>query len=153
MLGNIKRDIVAILWLNDNSKDTLLQSLTDFATYADIDHISKSTVKIIEHGEETAKSADTVLQWLNFKGNRRWLVIFDNVDRDYHAEIEDSQAYDIESFFPAADHDSILIITRLSHLEEFDAATQVTRIDRNQVLQILTNSSRLSQSSSDNSIL
>jgi len=135
----------AILWLNGNSKDTLLQSLAGFATYAGIDHISKSTVKITGHGEETAESADAVLQWLTFKGNRRWLVIFDNVDRDYHAEVEDSQAYDIESFFPAADHGSILITTRLPHLGEFGAATQVTRVDRDQALQILTNSSRLPQ--------
>jgi len=143
----------AILWLNGNSKDTLLQSLAGFATYAGIDHISKSTVKITGHGEETAESADAVLQWLTFKGNRRWLVIFDNVDRDYHAEVEDSQAYDMESFFPAADRGSILITTRLPHLGEFGAATQVTRVDRDQALQILTDSSRLPQSGPGKPIL
>jgi len=109
----------AIIWLNGNSKDTLLQSLAGFATYAGIDGISKSTVKVTGHGEETAQSADAVLRWLTFKGNRRWLVIFDNVDRDYHVEVEDSQAYDLESFFPAADHGSILITTRLPRLGEF----------------------------------
>lgn len=143
----------AILWLNGNSKDTLLQSLAGFATHAGIDHISKLIVKITRRSEETAKSADAVLQWLTFKGNRRWLVIFDNVDRDYHADVEDSQAYDLESFFPAADHGSILITTRLPHLGEFGAATQVTRVDGNQALQILTNSSRLPQSSPGNPIL
>ncbi len=80
----------AILWLDGNSKETLLQSLAGFATYAGIDGISKSIVKVIGHGEETAESADAVLRWLTFKGNRRWLVIFDNVDRDYHVEVEDS---------------------------------------------------------------
>jgi len=143
----------AILWLHGNNKDTLLQSLAGFATHAGIDGISKSTVKVAGHGEETAENADAVLRWLTFKGNCRWLVIFDNVDRDYHAEVEDSQAYDLESFFPAADHGSILITTRLAHLGEFGAATQVTRVDGDQALQILTNSSRLPQSSPGNPIL
>ena len=143
----------AILWLNDNSKDTLLQSLASFATHANINHILKLIVKIIRRSEETAKSANVVFQWLTFKENRRWLVIFDNVDRDYHADVKDSQTYDLEFFFPAVDHDSILITTRLSHLEKFGTATQVTRIDGNQALQIHTNSSRLPQSSSGNSIL
>ncbi len=52
----------AMLWLNGNSKDTLLQSLAGFATYAGIDEISKSTVKITGHGEEIAESADAILQ-------------------------------------------------------------------------------------------
>ncbi|KAL9105022.1 MAG: hypothetical protein Q9163_000119 [Psora crenata] len=139
----------AILWLNGNSKDTLLQSFAGFATFAGIDGISKSTAKIPGHGKETAESADAILRWLTLKGNRQWLVIFDNVDRDYHAEVEDSQAYDLESFFPAADHGSILITTRLPHLGELGAATQVTSVDRDQALQILTKSSGLPPSSPD----
>lgn len=74
------------------------------------------------------------------------LVIFDNVDRDYPAEVEDIPAYDLESFFPAADLGSILITTRFPHLGESGAATQVTRVDKDQALQILTNTSRLPQS-------
>lgn len=143
----------AILWLNGNSKDTLLQSLARFTTYAGIDGISKSTVKIIGNGEEIEEKANAVRRWLALEGNRRWLVIFDNVDRDYHAEVEDSQAYDLESFFPATDHGSILITTRLPHLGEFGAATQVTRVDRDQALQILINNSCLPQSSPGNRIL
>ncbi len=143
----------AILWLNGNSKDTLLQSLAGFATYAGIDDVSKSTVNITGRGDETAESADGVLRWLTSKGDRRWLVIFNNVDRDYHTEVEDSQAYDLKSFFPATDHGSILITTRLAHLREFEAATQVMRVNGDQAVQILTNSSRLPQSSPGNPIL
>jgi len=120
-----------------------LQSLAGFATYIGIDGISKSTVKITGHGEETEEKANAVRRWLALEGNGRWLIIFNNVDRDYHTEVEDPQAYDLASFFPAADHGSILITTRLPYLREFEVATQVTRVDGDQALQILINTSRL----------
>lgn len=67
-----------------------------------------------------AEKAGAVLQWP---------VVFDNVDRDYYAEVGDSQAYDIKSFLPAADHGSILITTRLAHLGELGNATKISRVD------------------------
>lgn len=131
----------------------LLQSLTRFATYADIDDILKLIIKIIENDKEIKKKMNIVHRWLALEENRRWLVIFDNIDWDYHAEIKNSQTYDLEFFFSAIDHDFILIITRLFHLEEFETATQVMKVNRNQALQILINNSCLSQSDSNNRIL
>ena len=124
----------AILWLNGNSEDTLLQSLAAFAMDARIDGIEGSTASAAGHGQETVEKAKAkaVLRWLALEGNRRWLVVFDNVDRDYHAEVEDAQAYDVESFFPAADQGSILITTRLSHLGLLGKSTQVSRVDSEQ---------------------
>ncbi len=136
----------AILWVNGKSKDTLLQSLAAFATYARIDDMQQSTVDRTRHGQETAEKADAVLRWLALKRNRQWLVVFDNVDRDDRAEAGDSQAYDIESFLPATDHGSILITTRLPHLGELGNATKVSRVDSQQALRILTNNSLLPQS-------
>ena len=137
----------AILWINGNSKDTVLQSLSAFATYARIDGVQQSTVDPTRHSEETAEKADAVLRWLALERNRQWLVVFDNVDRDYRAEAGDIQAYNIESFLPAADHGSILITTRLTHLGELGNATKVSRVDSEQALRILMNHSLLPQSS------
>lgn len=142
----------AIIWVNGNSKDTLLQSLAAFATYARIDGIQQSRVDLTTHGQETAEKADAVLRWLALERNRQWLVVFDNVDRDYYAEVGDSQAYDIESFLPAADHGSILITTRLAHLGELGSATKVSRVDSKQGLRILTNNSLLPQSTPGSTI-
>ncbi len=136
----------AILWVNGNSKDTLLQSLAVFAISARIDGIQQSTVDPTRHGQEIAEKADAVLRWLALERNRQWLVVFDNVDRDYRAEAEDSLAYDIKSFLPAADHGSILITTRLPHLGELRSETKVSRVDSQQALRILTNNSLLPQS-------
>jgi AAA ATPase domain len=134
-----------ILWLRGNSRDTLLQSLAAFATYARINVAQTSTVKITEHGEDIAEKANTVLRWLAIRENCRWLVVFDNVDQDYHAGSEDSQAYDIESFLPDADYGSILITTRLPHLGDLGVVTKISEVNSEHAIRILTNNSRLPQ--------
>lgn len=128
----------AILWLNGNSEDTLLQSLAAFATYARLNSKEELTASAAGQGQETVEKAKAVRRWLALEGNRRWLVVFDNVDRDHRAEVDDSQAYDIESYFPAADHGSILITTRLPHLGLHGKSTHVSRVDSEQAFQILT---------------
>lgn len=142
----------AILWLNGNSKDTLFQSLAAFAAYARIDGLQGSTVRATGHGQETAEKANAVRRWLALEGNCRWLVVLDNVDRDYDAEVKDPQAYDIESFLPAADQGSILITTRLPHLGAFGTATKVTRVGSEQALRILMNNSLQLQSTPGNPV-
>ena len=142
----------AILWLNGNSQDTLLQSLAAFATYARIDGLQGSTVGATGHGQEIAQKANAVRQWLALKGNRRWLVVCDNVDRDYQTDREDPQAYNIESFLPVADQGSILITTRLPHLGALGTATKVRRVGSEQALRILMNNARLPLSTPGNRV-
>ena len=132
----------AILWLNGNSRDTLVQSLAVFAEYAKIGGTRQSNGDTVEQSSEQQEKANAVLRWLALDKNRRWLFIFDNVDRDYQAEAGDQQAYDIESFWPAADHGSVLITTRLPHLGEHGSTTKVMSVDREQGRQILQNSVR-----------
>ena len=142
----------AILMINDKNKNTFLQSFATFATYARIDDMQQSTVDFIKHGQKTAKKTDAILRWLTFERNCQWFIVFDNVDRDYRAKTEDSQIYDIVSFFSATDHGSIFIITRLSHLEELGSATKISKIDSQQILRIFINNSFLSQFISDSII-
>ncbi len=132
-----QRTYSAILWLNGSSKDTLLQSLAAYTRYANISRWLESTLSTVRHTQDIEAEAKAVLAWLTLNGNRRWLMIFDNVDRDYSAESEDSQAYDIESFLPAADHGFILVTTRLPHLGDLGNATKVSTVDSEQALQIL----------------
>ena len=142
----------AILWLNGNSQDTLSQSLAAFATYARIDGLQGSTIGATGHGQEIAEKANAVRRWLALKGNHQWLIVLDNVDRDYYAEVEDPQAYNIESFLPAADQGSILITTRLPHLGVLGTATKVKRVGSEQALRILMNNARLPLSTPGNPV-
>ena len=43
--------------------------------------------------------------------NTDWLIVFDDVDRDFESETPDPLAYDVRRHFPGADHGSILITT------------------------------------------
>ena len=147
-----QQSYTAILWLNSNSRDTLVQSLAVFAEYAEICETRQSIGDTIEQGFEQQEKANAVLRWLALDENRRWLLIFNNVDRDYQAEAEDQQAYDIESFWPAADHGSMLITTRLPHLEEHGSTTKVMSVNREQGRQILQNSVRRCLSTRDNRV-
>lgn len=54
-----------------------------------------------------------VLDWFCLDGNTRWLLIFDNVDR----QPSDPDGIDITAFFPPVNRGSILITTRLNPLE------------------------------------
>ncbi len=51
--------------------------------------IQQLTVDLTRHGQEAAEKAVAVLRWLALRSNRQWLIVFDNVDRDYYAEAED----------------------------------------------------------------
>ncbi|KAK3179070.1 hypothetical protein OEA41_001209 [Lepraria neglecta] len=111
--------------LNGKGKDTLLQSLAGFTKYASIDGVREPIIKVTGVGQEVPEKANAFLRWLALEGNPPWLVILNNLDRDYRGEREDSQAYDMESFLPATDHGSLLVTTRLPHLGGFGNGTKV----------------------------
>ena len=70
--------------------------------------LSKDTIKDFD------AILEIVLKWFSRPSNNMWLLIFDNVDREYSAESKDPKAYDIKEYLPDADHGSILITSRLA---------------------------------------
>ena len=78
-----------------------------------------------------------VMVWLAQTDNNDWLVVFDNVDRDYSPRTEDPLAYDVRQYFSGADHGSVLITTRLARLEQLGSSRQVSRVDGVQAEAIL----------------
>jgi hypothetical protein len=80
---------------------------------------------------------DNLLKWFSRRGNDKWLLIFDNVDRDHTAEQQDPDAFDVEKYFPMADQGSILVTTRLSRLEELGARLKVTEMNKDQSRSLL----------------
>jgi NB-ARC domain len=137
----------AIVWVNGNNTDTVLQSLAAFARRVGLSGVPGSKASTAQQAPEMKAEADAVLRWLALQRIRRWLMIFDNVDRDVGSDDEDAQAYDVTSFLPAADHGSVLITTRLSSLGEIGKSTEVTRLRPDQALELLSNRSGLHPSS------
>ncbi|KAK5011624.1 hypothetical protein LTR28_011665 [Elasticomyces elasticus] len=80
-----------------------------------------------------------VLQWLSLPSNQHWLLVIDNVDRDHLSKEKDPQAYDVKEYFPAADHGSILITSRLASLARYWEDLKVGKVDDNQAKNILEN--------------
>ncbi|KAL9591212.1 MAG: hypothetical protein Q9179_007951, partial [Wetmoreana sp. 5 TL-2023] len=138
----------ATVWVNGNSRDTVLQSLAAFARHAGIRGGSEPTDRTARQAPDMKADTDAVLRWLTIGKNGRWLMVFDNVDGDVRSDQEDTQAYSVISFLPAADHGSVLVTTRLSSMGEMGESTEVTRLRLDQALELLSDRSDLHRSSS-----
>ena len=101
----------AAFWLNGKDEDTLKKSFLDIAK-----RLPDAISSTIPQEENADQIVETVKRWLSIRGNTRWIMIFDNVDNPKLPHVEDPLAYDVRSYFPYADHGSILITTRSSRL-------------------------------------
>lgn len=57
------------------------------------------------------------MSWLARVDNTGWLLIIDNVDREYGEKGGDPEVYDLKRYFSGANYGSVLITTRLARLE------------------------------------
>ena len=137
---NHKNDFTAIFWLSGKDRDMLLQSLS--SVLPRLPGQSQNIEAIKE--EEVEQRARIVLRWLALERNSRWLIIFDNIDQysPIHGGVRDE--YDIGEFFPKADHGSILITSRLQGLTELGGSFPVQRLESEDAIQLLLQSSGLS---------
>ncbi|GFG21264.1 putative Pfs, NB-ARC and TPR domain protein (JCVI) [Aspergillus udagawae] len=138
-----QQDFTAIFWLKSNDRSTLLQSLSSFLPRWP----GQSSADGAMNDEEIEQRAMHVLKWLAIEGNSRWLIIFDNVDQYSPFSGPVCDAYDIVEFFPGADHGSILITSRLQRLTELGESFPVYKLDLNDTVQLLLQSSSLSMKS------
>ena len=137
----------AILQVNGNGRDTVLQSLSAFGRHAGIEGVSQSAAHAAKQAPNIEAAVEAVLSWLDLEGNHRWLMIFDNVDRMVRSGEEDPQAFEVESFLPRADHGSVLITTRLPSLRGKGQSTEVESLKLDQAQELLSYHSNLRPSS------
>lgn len=135
-----KDDFTAIFWLSGKDRGTLLLSLSSILSRLP----GQSQKPEATNDEEVEQQAINVLQWLALEENSRWLIIFDNIDQYSSVDSGLRDAYDIGRFFPAADHSSILITSRLESLTELGKSFLIHRLDSQDAIQLLLQSSRLS---------
>jgi hypothetical protein len=64
--------------------------------------------------------------------NTTWLLIFDNVDREYMAQGGDPHAYDVRRYLSGADYGSVLVTTRLARLEQLGESQQLGKVSKQQ---------------------
>jgi hypothetical protein len=114
-------------WLDGRSEDTVRRNIEAIAKRlpkGQVPEVSRSG-----NGEDLDRVVRDVLDWFSIKNNKAWLLIFDNVDRDYMTVRSEPDAYDITRYFPGADHGSILVTTRLPSLEQLGIGLKLMSAD------------------------
>jgi hypothetical protein len=135
-----KQNFTAIFRLSGKDRGTLLQSLS--SVFPRLLGQSQNTGAVDDKGVE--QQARHVLRWLALEGNSCWLIIFDNIDQYCPSSSAADDTYDIAEFLPAADHGSILITSRLQKLTELGKSFLVKKLDPDDAIELLLQSSRLS---------
>jgi hypothetical protein len=133
-----QRRFSAVFWLDGRSKDSLLQSIASCASRIPEHQISESS-RTYSAGSDGDINivVQEVMGWFAREDNTQWLLIFDNVDRDYKRHNTDPDAYDVRNYFSGADHGSILITTRLAKLEQLGDSQQLGKVNLDQARAIL----------------
>jgi hypothetical protein len=121
------------VWVDGSSESSLKLSLAAFASLIPAGQISDtSRTYVADQSDDIDAVVKDVLQWMSISDNSRWLMVVDNVDRDHQRPDKDSEAYDVEEYFPAADHGSVLITTRLPHLGQLGDRWELRKAEREQ---------------------
>ena len=114
-----QRSYSAVFWVDGSTKEGLRRSIADLASRLPQDQISETSRSYSqEKGTDVDEVIEDVLKWLSRGLNDRWLLIFDNVDREFSNVSKDAEAFDVREYFPSADQGSILITSRLASLQQ-----------------------------------
>jgi hypothetical protein len=111
-----KDEYSAVFWVNSKSKDTINQGYAAAARRIYRDYPSLVHLKAIVEGSDLDEAAEAVKRWLSSTGNNRWLVIYDNYDTPKLPGYNKPGTFNIQPFFPEAQHGAVLITTRSSQL-------------------------------------
>ncbi|THY07437.1 purine and uridine phosphorylase [Aureobasidium pullulans] len=128
----------AVFWLDGSSKDALQNSFLDIVTRLPAGEVTPSLAHAAKQASPDMKLIVRGVQnWLSLPSNHRWLVVIDNVDRDYTTKGTDPLAYELKEYLPAADHGNVLVTSRLSTLVAARNSHRLTRVDHDQSRAIL----------------
>jgi hypothetical protein len=137
-----QRQYDSVFWLDGRSDQSLKNSLTKVGKRLPQGQIPESVRNFTgSSSSELDVVIQHILNWFSRPGNTRWLLIFDNVDKDPSPELKKPDAYDIEKFIPPVDHGSILITTRISSLARYGEGRLITTVSRDDARTILSKTS------------
>ena len=110
-----QKDFSAVFWIASSTKERLKRSIAALAQMLPQHQISERA-RLYSKGADKDFDAivEDVLKWFSQPSNNKWLLVFDNVDREYSAESEDPESFDIKEYLPEADQGSIIITSRLA---------------------------------------
>jgi hypothetical protein len=129
----------AVFWLDGSSEASLKQSFVEIAQRLPRDELTADGAAQLSNAAIKADVAVHECQrWLSIPLNRHWLLIIDNVDHD-HYDQDDPPVYNVQTYFPHADHGSMLITSRLTSLRRLGSGVKVGTLAAEQARAILEN--------------
>ncbi|TPX25061.1 hypothetical protein DIZ76_010510 [Coccidioides immitis] len=134
----------SIFWISGKTREMLLHSLASVTRRLASDQNDEAIVEDMKDSKGIEKRAKEALNWFALKGNNKWLIIFDNVDKDPSGEVEDDEAFPVEDFFPGADQGAIIITTRLRQLQELGDFIHLRTMAQDDALELLAASGKSS---------
>jgi hypothetical protein len=125
------RRFSSVFWLDGRNEGSLKRSIASCASRIPQGQISEaSRTCAADSSAEVDMAMTEVMAWLARPDNTAWLLIFDNVDREYRTQGGDPDAYDVKRFLPGADHGSVLVTTRLARLEQLGDSQQLGKVSK-----------------------
>lgn len=127
------RRFSSVFWLDGRSEDSLKRSAASCARRIPEGQISNTSRTYSAGGSGNLDDVvEEMMGWLAQPDNTDWLLIFDNVDREYNPRDRDPDAYDVKRYFSGADHGAVLITTRLAKLEQLGDSQPLGKVNENQ---------------------
>ena len=131
----------AVFWIDSSSKERLRRSIADLASRLPQHHLLEGSRNYSRNRSANVDEVvEDVLKWLSRPANNQWLLIFDNVDREFSVPSRDLEAFDVKEYFPTADQGSILITSRLASLWQLGTDMKLEPVNEAQGASILKNS-------------
>ena len=132
-----KDHYTAVFWLNGQSRDSLRRSILGIAKRLPRFHFSSPVEgKTLQEGEMDI-AVQQVLGWFGIGSNKKWLLLYDNVDRDASSSVNDPQAFDVTQYIPQVQQGSIIITTRRAELSNLGEDLNVTTMGAEESSQVL----------------
>jgi len=131
----------AVFWVDGSTNERLRRSIADLASRLPQHQISEGSRNYSQRGSTNVDEVvEDVLKWLSQPLNDQWLLILDNVDREFSGPSRDPESFDVKEYFPTADQGSILITSRLMSLCQLGTDLKLEPVDKLQGSSILENS-------------
>lgn len=133
----------AVFWINGSSKQTVMQSFARIARQISSAELADCSQSLPVSQTATDASIDIVFRWLSLPSNRRWLLVFDNVDHDRSDLTGDPGSYNLTEYFPPSDQGSILVTSRLKSFLQYGTGLELKTVTHYQAIRILEGSSNV----------
>ena len=118
----------SVFWLDGDTEDKLIRSIAACIDRIPAGQISEAC-RINREDSDVRRAARIFKSWLSRTKNTDWLVIVDNLDKEYRPN---SIQNFITDYISEADHGSILFTTRLAILSQLGTSHGLEKMDKRQ---------------------